>query len=216
MSPMIDENVIRAIYTYCENASDNQGDILYQLYRETNLKTMAPRMVSGPVQGRFLSLLSSLLAPKSILEIGTFTGYATICMAEGLAKEGKITTIEINPELNHISDRYFKLAGIRDQVNSITGDAKLLIPDIEDAFDLVFIDAKKKDYSLYFDLVIDKVKPGGIILADNVLWDGKVLDGSTDATSEALHSFNQKVKVDSRVSTLLLPLRDGLMIIRKN
>jgi len=201
---MIDENIIRAIYSYCEKVSEDQGQILYNLYRKTYLKTMAPRMASGPVQGRFLSLLSNLLAPKNVLEIGTFTGYATICMAEGLATDGHITTIEVNPELNYISDKYFKLAGIRDQVTSLIGNAKEIIPSLDQMYDLVFIDAKKKDYALYFDLVIDKVNQGGIILADNVLWDGKVIEGSMDATSESLRLFNQKVKEDDRVSTLLL------------
>ena len=212
---MIDEKIISAIYAYCQSVSDEQGDVLYNLYRETYLKTMAPRMASGPVQGRFLSLLSNLLGPKNILEIGTFTGYATICMAEGLAADGHITTIEVNPELNYISDKYFQQAGIRDKVTSLIGNAKEIIPDLDMMFDLVFIDAKKKDYALYFDLIIDKVKPGGIILADNVLWDGKVLDGSKDATSVSLRKFNQKVKDDPGVSCLLLPLRDGLMIMRK-
>lgn len=212
---MIDENIISALYAYCESVSDDQGDILYQLFRETHLKTMAPRMASGPVQGRFLSLLCHLHSPKSILEIGTFTGYATICMAEGLAQNGHITTIEVNPELNHISDKYFKKAGIRDKVTSLIGNAKDLINTLDQQFDLVFIDAKKKDYALYFDLIYDKVNPGGIILADNVLWDGKVIDGSKDATSKSLKSFNQKVKDHPGLSTLLLPLRDGLMIMRK-
>jgi len=212
---MIDENIISAIYSYCESVSDDQGGVLYDLYRETYLKTMAPRMASGPVQGRFLSLLSKLLVPKKILEIGTFTGYATICMSEGLSDGGHITTIEVNPELNYISDKYFRLAGIRDTVTSLIGNAKEIIQELDETFDLVFIDAKKKDYGLYFDLIIDKVNSGGIILADNVLWDGKVLDGSTDTTSVSLRAFNQKMKGDDRVSTLLMPLRDGLMIMRK-
>lgn len=212
---MIDENILRAIYSYCEESSDDQGEVLYNLFRETNIKTMAPRMASGPIQGRFLSLMSNLLAPKKILEIGTFTGYATICMAEGLPDDGRITTIEVNPELNYLSDKYFRLAGIRDKVTSLIGNAKEIIPGLEEMYDLVFIDAKKKDYSLYFDLIIDKVNSGGIILADNVLWDGKVLDGSTDATSISLRAFNQKMKEDERVTSLLLPLRDGLMVMRK-
>ncbi|MEM9544912.1 MAG: O-methyltransferase [Bacteroidota bacterium] len=212
---MIDENILRAIYAYCEKVSEDQGEILYNLYRETHIKTMAPRMASGPIQGRFLSLLSQLLAPKQILEIGTFTGYATICMAEGLAKNGHITTIEVNPELNYLSDKYFKLAGIREKVTSLIGDAKEIIPKLDQTYDLVFIDAKKKDYAFYYDQVIEQVNEGGIILADNVLWDGKVIDGSKDATSESLRLFNNKVKDDNRVSTLLLPLRDGLMIMRK-
>lgn len=212
---MIDENIISAIYSYCESVSDDQGAVLYDLYRETHLKTMAPRMASGPIQGRFLSFLSKLLSPKKILEIGTFTGYATICMADGLPIGGHITTIEVNPELNYISDKYFRKAGIRDQVKSLIGNAKKILPALDETFDLVFIDAKKKDYALYFDLIIDKVNSGGIILADNVLWDGKVIDGSSDATSESLRAFNQKMKADERVSTLLMPLRDGLMIMKK-
>ena len=136
---MIDENILSAIYSYCESVSDDQGDVLYNLYRETHLKTMAPRMASGPIQGRFLSLLSTLLNPNQVLEIGTFTGYATICLAEGLAENGHITTIEVNPELNHISDKYFKLAGIRDKVTSLIGNAKDLIPTLDNSFDMVFI-----------------------------------------------------------------------------
>jgi len=212
---MIDENIISAIYTYCEKVSDDQGEVLYNLYRETYLKTMAPRMASGPVQGRFLSLFSSLMAPEKILEIGTFTGYATICLSEGLREGGHITTIEVNPELNYISDKYFRLAGIRDKVTSMIGNAKKIIPKLDEMYDLVFIDAKKKDYALYFDLIFEKVNTGGIILADNVLWDGKVFDGSTDATSKSLRLFNQKMKDHDGISTLLLPIRDGLMIMRK-
>ena len=212
---MIDENIMRAIYSYCEEVTEPQGEILYNLFRETHLKTMAPRMASGPIQGRFLSLLCKLLRPKTILEIGTFTGYATICMSEGLAPDGHITTIEINPELNYLSDKYFRLAGIREQVTSLIGNAREIIPQLDKSFDLVFIDAKKKDYGLYYDMIIDKVNQGGLILADNVLWDGKVLDGNKDATSASLRDFNKKVKEDKRVSSLLLPLRDGLMILRK-
>lgn len=212
---MIDENSFKAIYQYCESVSDSPSDILHQLYRETHLKTLAPRMASGPVQGRFLSLFSKIVSPIQVLEIGTFTGYATLCLAEGLPANGHIHTIEVNPELGHISDKYFKLAGMRDQITSHVGDAKQVISGIYRQFDIIFIDAKKKDYALYFDLVIDKVRPGGFILADNVLWDGKVYSGSKDATTLSLIKFNQKVKDDTRVETLLLPLRDGLTIMRK-
>lgn len=212
---MIDENSFKAIYSYCESASDLPSDILHQLYRETHLKTLAPRMASGPVQGRFLSLFSKLVSPTQVLEIGTFTGYATICIAEGLAKNGHIHTIEVNPELNYISDKYFRKAGVRDQITSHIGDAKNIIGQLFRQFDIIFIDAKKKDYALYFDLVIDKVRSGGYILADNVLWDGKVYSGGKDATTKSLIQFNKKVKDDPRVETLLLPLRDGLTIMRK-
>lgn len=212
---MIDEHSFKAIYSYCEAASDSPSEVLHDLYRETHLKTLAPRMASGPIQGRFLSLFSKLVSPKQVLEIGTFTGYATICIAEGLPPEGHIHTIEVNPELGYISDKYFRRAGVRDQITSHVGDAKEVISQIYRQFDIVFIDAKKKDYALYFDLVIDRVRQGGFILADNVLWDGKVYSGSKDATTLSLRAFNQKVKNDPRVETLLLPLRDGLTIMRK-
>ncbi|MGK0314688.1 MAG: caffeoyl-CoA O-methyltransferase [Saprospiraceae bacterium] len=212
---MIDEHSFKAIYSYCESVSDSPSDILHELYRETHLKTLAPRMASGPVQGRFLSLFSKLVSPTQVLEIGTFTGYATLCIAEGLAENGHIHTIEVNPELNHISDKYFRELGVRDQITSHIGDAKTVIGGLYRLFDIVFIDAKKKDYSLYYDLVIDKVRQGGYILADNVLWDGKVYSGGKDATTKSLMMFNQRMKDDPRVETLLLPLRDGLSIMRK-
>jgi predicted O-methyltransferase YrrM len=212
---MIDEHSFKAIYSYCESVSDQPSEILHQLYRETHLKTLAPRMASGPVQGRFLSFFSKLVSPTQVLEIGTFTGYATLCIAEGLAENGHIHTIEVNPELNYISDKYFRKSGKRDQITSHIGDAKEIISQIYRQFDIVFIDAKKRDYALYFDMVIDKVKSGGYILADNVLWDGKVYLGGTDLTTKSLIEFNQKMKDDRRIETLLLPLRDGLSILRK-
>lgn len=212
---MIEENAFKAIYSYCESMSDSHSELLHNLYRETHLKTMAPRMVSGPIQGRFLSLLSKLVSPGKILEIGTFTGYATICLSEGLRPSGHIYTIEVNPELNYLSDKYFKKVGIRERVTSMIGDAKQMISSLDYSFDIIFIDAKKKDYALYFDLVIDKVNTGGFILADNVLWDGKVFSGGKDATTISLRAFNQKVKDDPRVETLLMPLRDGLTLMRK-
>jgi len=172
-------------------------------------------MASGPIQGRFLSLLSRLIRPQRILEIGTFTGYATLCLTEGLTSDGHIDTIEVNPELNYISDKYFKRAGVRNLISSHIGDARQIIPSLDVTYDIVFIDAKKQDYGLYFDLTIDKVRSGGFILADNVLWDGKVYSGSTDATTLSLLEFNKSVSDDPRVETLLLPLRDGLSIMRR-
>lgn len=212
---MIDEQSFREIYAYCQMVSDQPSALLHMLYRETHLKTLAPRMASGPVQGRFLSFFSKIVRPDHILEIGTFTGYATLCLSEGIMPASHIHTIEVNPELNHISDKYFRRAGVRDQITSHVGDARQIIPTLTDSFDIVFIDAKKRDYSQYFDLVIDKVSPGGYILADNVLWDGKVYEGGDDATTRSLLAFNQKVRDDDRVETLLLPLRDGLSIMRK-
>jgi len=212
---MIDENTFKKIYSYCESVSDEHSQILHELYRDTHLKTLAPRMASGPIQGRFLSLLCKLIAPKRILEIGTFTGYATLCMAEGLPPNGHIDTIEVNGELNHISNKYFVKAGARSQITSHVGDAREIVQSLAGPYDLVFIDAKKQDYGLYFDLVIEKVVDGGLVLADNVLWDGKVYSDANDATTKSLQVFNQKVKDDLRVETLLLPLRDGLTIMRK-
>jgi len=212
---MIDENTFKKIYSYCESVSDEHSQLLHDLYRETHLKTLAPRMASGPIQGRFLSLLCKLLCPNRILEIGTFTGFATLCMAEGLPSNGHIDTIEVNGELSHISDKYFVQGGVRSQITSHVGDAREIVKSLEGPYDLIFIDAKKQDYSLYFDLVIDKVKDGGLILADNVLWDGKVYSDAKDATTRSLKEFNQKVKDDLRIETLLLPLRDGLTIMRK-
>jgi len=196
---MIDENTFKKIYSYCESVSDEHSQLLHDLYRETHLKTLAPRMASGPIQGRFLSLLCKLLCPNRILEIGTFTGFATLCMAEGLPSNGHIDTIEVNGELSHISDKYFVQGGVRSQITSHVGDAREIVKSLEGPYDLIFIDAKKQDYSL----------------ADNVLWDGKVYSDAKDATTRSLKEFNQKVKDDLRIETLLLPLRDGLTIMRK-
>lgn len=212
---MIDEHLFSAIYSYCEKVSEPEDEILYQLYRETHLKTLAPRMLSGHIQGKFLTLFSTLISPRRILEIGTFTGYAAICMAEGLTNDGHMYTIEVNPELNHISDKYFRKAGIREKITSLVGDARKIIPTIDDQFDMIFIDAKKQDYLIYYDLIIDKIRPGGFILADNVLWDGKVFSDTKDKTTVILQEFNQKVKDDPRVISLLLPLRDGVMILKR-
>lgn len=205
---------LQEINRYCDEMSNKGSDLLYQLLRETHLKTLSPRMASGDAQGRVLSMLSKMKRPQRILEIGTFTGYATICLAEGLSGTGTITTIEINPELNWLAIKYFKLAGIEDQVNAKIGDALEIIPELEEKYDLVFIDAAKKNYEAYFDLIIDKMTPGGIIIADNVLWDGHVLDPepSTD-TIKAIQRFNKKVRDDERVTTVMLPLRDGLTLM---
>lgn len=205
------------INEYCERLSSNQSSILYELERESNLKTLAPQMISGHLQGRVLSMLSKMLSPKHILEIGTFTGYATICLAEGLAPDGQITTIEGNEELEYLGKKYFKKAGIDQQVNQIIGDAKTIVKTLEGPFDMVFIDAGKRDYALYFDLLIDKVSSGGLLLADNVLWSGKIItDAITkDKDTQMLHDFNQKIKDDPRVENVIVPLRDGLTMIRK-
>jgi predicted O-methyltransferase YrrM len=200
---------------YCEAHTTSQSDLLYQLERETYLKTLAPQMASGHLQGQLLTLLCQLIRPKIALEIGTFTGYATICIANGLPLEGKLHTIEVNEEIAYISNKYFEKSGLKDKIVPYIGDAATIVPTLPYPFDFVFIDAGKKDYAKHFDLVIDKVSAGGILLADNVLWSGKVAEKKRDKATQNLHKFNQKIQNDSRVENILLPIRDGLMVIRK-
>ena len=200
---------------YSENHSDSESELLKDLNRDTHLKIGSPRMLSGHLQGRFLSLLSKLLRPQYILEIGTYTGYSALCLAEGLADNGKLFTIDPNEETNHFAKGYIQRSDHANKIEILQGQAQNIIPTLKEQFDLVFIDADKKNYSLYFDLAIDKVNSGGLIISDNVLWSGKVLEEDKDAETKAIHEFNEKVKADKRVSTILLPLRDGLMISRK-
>ncbi|MBO6026845.1 MAG: O-methyltransferase [Bacteroidales bacterium] len=205
-----------AIEEYLERHTTPMDEVLLSLYRETHLHAMNPRMVAGPVQGRFLQFLCQLMRPSKVLEIGTFTGFSTICMARGMADGGLLTTIEANEEYEAVIRKYLDKAGIADRVRLIIGDAKSVIPALEDGFDLVFIDADKLNYPVYYDLVIDKLNPGGIILADNVLWEGKVLNvNAKERDTQAIQAFNEKVQNDPRVENVLLPLRDGLMMIRK-
>ena len=203
------------IDTYCEAHTTPQSDILYQLERETYLKTLAPQMASGHLQGQLLTMLCQLIQPKIALEIGTFTGYASICIARGLPENGILHTIEVNEEIVYISEKYFQKSGFVHQIKPYLGDAKNIVPNLPHPFDFVFIDAGKKDYAAHFDLVIDKVSPGGIILADNVLWSGKVAEKKLDKATKVLHDFNEKIQQDDRVENVLLPIRDGLMVIRK-
>lgn len=205
----------KAIHKYCADHSTPQSDILYELERETYLKTLAPQMMSGHLQGRFLSMLSKMLRPRRVLEIGVFTGYATLCLAEGLADDGIIHAIEGNPELEYLIRKYVKKADLEDKVKLHIGDAKVIAGELDETFDLVFIDAGKRDYAFYYDLIIEKVNSGGILLADNVLWSGKVISGATDADTQLLDAFNKKVNADPRVENIIMPLRDGLTIIRK-
>ena len=203
------------IEEYAIAATSPESAVLKRLNRETNLKVMMPRMLSGHMQGRILSLYSKLMQPKSILEIGTYTGYSAICLAEGLAEDGKLLTIDINDELTSIVKKYIAEADLEGKIIPLTGDARDLIPEIEGPFDIVFIDADKKGYSTYFDLVIDKIRPGGIIIADNVLWSGKVVGEKKDKDTQAILDYTEKVKKDPRVENLLLPVRDGLLISRR-
>lgn len=205
-----------AIEEYLEQHTTPMDEVLHELYRETHLHAMNPRMASGPVQGRFLQFLCQLMQPKKVMEIGTFTGFATICMARGMSSDGLLTTIEANEEYEGIIRKYLAKAAVADRVRLIIGDAKEVIPTLEGGFDLVFIDADKISYPSYYDLVIEKLNLGGVILADNVLWEGKVLNvGTKERDTKAIQTFNDKVQNDPRVENVLLPLRDGLMMVRK-
>jgi len=207
----------QAIFEYCEQYSEAPEKVLYELERETHLKTLAPQMLSGALQGQLLRVLSLLKQPRSVLEIGTFTGYATICLARGLAPNGILHTIEVNPELEYLIRKYLNKAALEQQVQLHIGDALNIVPTLPGPFDLVFIDAGKQSYRDYYGLVIDKVAPGGLIIADNVLWSGKVATDQreTDEDTKQLHAFNLMLKADERVESLLLPIRDGLLVARK-
>jgi caffeoyl-CoA O-methyltransferase len=209
------EFIKEELLEYCENFTEKESDLLKQLNRETHLKIVSPRMLSGHLQGRFLSFLSKLAAPNTILEIGTYTGYSALCLAEGLKKDGKLITIDPNEETNHFARQFIEKSDFNSKILLMQGLAQEIIPELGRTFDLVFIDADKKNYALYYDLIIDKVNSGGLIIADNVLWSGKILDENKDADTQAIHDFNKKVNGDIRVSHLLLPLRDGLMVMRK-
>ena len=210
---MIDPYVLSE---YIESHTTPADEVLQELYRETNLHVMNPRMASGQVQGRFLQFICQMLRPKNVLEIGTFTGYSAICMARGIGNDAKVTTIEANEEYDDIIRKYFAKANVENKINLILGDAKNVIPALSDPFDLVFIDADKISYPTYYDLVVDKVSNGGFILADNVIWEGKVLNANTkERDTQAIIRFNQMVTDDPRVENVLLPVRDGLMMIRK-
>lgn len=200
---------------YCQAHSTPLSPILYELERETHLKTLAPQMLSGPLQGQLLRLLSLMIRPRAVLEIGTFTGYSAICLAQGLAEDGILHTIEVNEELAWFGKKYFAKAGLSDRIVAHIGDALTIVPTLPETFDLVFLDAGKHDYVAYFDLVIDRLRPGGWILTDNVLWDGKVAQKKPDKDALYLDTFNKKLRDDPRVEYLLLPIRDGLGVVRK-
>ncbi len=201
---------------YLSDHSTPEDPVLSELTRHTYLNEVHPRMLSGHILGNFLSLFSRMISPKHILEIGTYTGYSAICLARGLKSGGKLTTIEVNDELRSVSLDFFQKAGVQDQIQLINGNALEVIPSLNESFDLVFMDAHKDDYPDYYRLVIDKLLPGGFIIADNVLWGGKVLDESqADATTKSIHQFNTMVTSDPRVENLLIPLRDGIMVIKK-
>ena len=214
MINFIDDNILN----YSISNSEKESKLLNDLYRETYLKVLNPRMISGHYQGRILSLISKIISPKKILEIGTYTGYSTICLCEGMDKDGILHTIDNNKELVEIQNKYFKKANLTNKIVQHSGDAKNIIPSIDEEFDIVFIDADKESYPEYYDLIINKVRSGGIIIADNILWSGKILEKveKDDQATKSIIEFNNKIIEDDRVKNIILPIRDGLNIVRKN
>jgi caffeoyl-CoA O-methyltransferase len=205
-----------ALQAYLDNHCEPEPAALQTINRETYLKVLKPHMLSGHYQGRVLSMLSKLMQPSRILEIGTFTGYATICLAEGLTEDGIIHTIEVNRELEEMLNQHFSLTDVEKKIKLHFGPAEQVIADLDEpSFDLVFIDADKKNNFLYFQIIIDKVRSGGLIIIDNVLWKGKVFGSEKDADTENIRKLNDQIAVDTRVEKLILPVRDGLLLIRK-
>jgi len=196
---------------------DEEDEVLTELDRETHLTVLGARMISGHLQGKVLAMLSKMIQPERILEIGTFTGYSAICLAKGLTESGKLITIEIDDELQSLAQKYFKKTGCQQKIEQHIGTALEIIPRLNEKFDLVFLDADKKEYSEYFNLVFEKVKSGGYIIADNVLWSGKVLDkpAPDDEQTKGIIEFNKMIKNDNRVEKVILPLRDGMTVMRK-
>ena len=202
------------IDNYCVSNSQQEPKILQQLTRETWQKVLNPRMLSGAFQGRVLTMLTKLINPKNILEIGTYTGYSTLCFAEGISNESQIFTIDKNEELASLQNKYFEKSGYRKQIHQFVGNALEIIPNIGEKFDLVFIDADKSNYINYFNLIIGKMNKGGIILSDNVLWSGKVVEelNPKDVDTKVLLEYNKLLNTDERIETVLLPIRDGLTV----
>lgn len=211
------EFIDEQIEAYALVHSEAESAILKKINRDTHAHVMMPRMLSGHLQGNVLKMFSQMIQPEQILEIGTFTGYSAICLAQGLKENGQLHTIDINEELETKVRSFFDEAGLSNKIDYYIGNALDIIPTINETFDIVFIDADKKNYSAYYDLVFDKVRKGGYIIADNVLWSGKVLNTpeKMDTDTQLIDAFNKKVHTDERVEHLLLPIRDGLMIARK-
>ncbi|TKC58129.1 O-methyltransferase [Pedobacter hiemivivus] len=208
---LINDDMQQLLLNFC----DPETELLQKIDRETNLKVLMPRMLSGHYQGRVLSMLSKMVSPNRILEIGTFTGYATLCLAEGLTENGLIYTLDKNEELEEMVLNNFAQSTYNDKIKYILGDANETINALNETFDLVFIDADKKNNSTYYDLIFDRVRPGGLIIVDNVLWSGKVLNSNPDKDTKNITTFNDKALADRRVEKLILPVRDGLFVIRK-
>lgn len=211
------EFISQALSDYCDVHTTPESGLLHQLNRDTHLKVLSPRMLSGHLQGAFLSFISHMVKPMYVLEIGTYTGYSALCLAQGLRPGGLLTSLDVNEETMAMAQTYVNQSAFREQIRLVLADAKDHIPGMTQTFDLVFIDADKKNYALYYDLVFDKVATGGFILIDNVLWSGKILMPEHDMDREtlAIHRFNQKIKDDPRVEQVLLPIRDGILMVRK-
>lgn len=206
------------IEDYVIKNTEEEPSILKELNHETWEKVLIPRMLSGHLQGRILSMLSHMISPKNVLEIGTYTGYSALCFAEGLQEGGRIDTIDINEELEAMVSRYIKKSNLEETIINHIGNAMEIIPTLSETFDIVFIDADKTNYSNYYDLVFDQVNTGGYIIADNVLWSGKIVEfkRNLDPDTQALIDYSEKVNADNRVQNVLFPIRDGLMVVRKN
>lgn len=211
------EFIAQDLSDYCETHTSPESEILAKLNRETHLKVVSPRMLSGHLQGRFLSFISKLQQPKLVVEIGTYTGYSALCLAEGLPEGGKLISIDVNEETSAFAKSFTEKTEYAGKIELVLADAKTYIPTIKESLDLVFIDADKKNYLNYYHLVIDKLNKGGLVIADNVLWSGKITmpESEMDKETLALHQFNQFVQNDERVENVLLPIRDGLMVVRK-
>lgn len=206
-----------ALEEYILQHIDDEGELLAKLNRDAHVNLLRPRMLSGHLQGRMLKMFCKMMNPKNVLEIGTYTGYATMCLAEGLSPDAEIDTIEINDELEDFIRKYINQSPLKDKINLHIGDALEIIPNLNKQFDLVFLDADKRLYCEYFDLLIDRMKSGGLIIADNTLWDGKVLETPhhTDLQTIGIIKFNDMIAADKRVEKVILPIRDGLTLIRK-
>lgn len=208
IAPEIDE--------YCGEHTSPENELLSKLNRETHAKVLQARMLSGHLQGRFLAMLSQMIQPNNILEIGTYTGYSALCLAEGLTENGKLITLDVNEELETFVRNFFKESPLNNKIDFRIGNAIEIIPTLTETFDLVFIDADKLNYANYYDLVFEKVRKGGFIISDNVLWSGKVADRTkNDKDTLAIRAFNKKLHDDNRVENILLPIRDGLLVVRK-
>lgn len=208
------QDIIQKIYAYCEDHSSGPLPVLDDIERATHLHTLSPRMLSGHLQGLFLSMISMMCSPLRILEIGTFTGYSAICLARGLKPGGMLYTLEYDPENAELSRRFIAKSEYADRITLLEGEAAMLIPRIDAEWDLVFIDADKESYATYFDMVLSRCRPGAFILADNVLWSGKVIENTKDRKTEIIDLFNKKIHADPRVETVMLPIRDGISIMR--